>query len=182
MVQRPDHNTSVSGTHSKLLLREGFKVESSRPGQSGEQGCAETCPPAKYSQLQGGKPGLHFVAIPCKAAQGPQMNLSLPLLFPPHSPTAPIHTALSPVGREHSPLQPLSYSFITAVPSTQASSLPPNPPGCLPAFSISAVTSRIDSTQKTCSCRSGANNHWQPDGLRARKMLKLSRKAAGKSP
>lgn len=162
LVQRPDHNTSVSGAHLKSLLwgRPSRQEALGRPGQCGEQGH---------------EPELRFVTIPCKATQGPQVNL---YFFPPHSPTAAIHTALSPTGRQHSPQQPLSYSFTRAVPSMQVSSLPPNPPGCLPASSISAVTSRIDSTQKTCSCRSGATNHWQPDGLRAQKMLKLSSKAA----
>lgn len=153
-----------------LCLRGSFKVTAS--GGSFKAGSS------RQSGEQGREPELRFVAIPCKAAQGPQVNL---FLFPPHPPTAAIPTAW-PMGRQHSSQQPLSYSFTRAVPSIQVSSLPSNPRGCLPASSISAVTSWIDSTQKTCSCRSGATKHWQPDGLRAQKMLKLSSKAAGKSP
>lgn len=179
----------MSGAHSKPPPREGFKADSSL-ARAVWHGWARLCldiPTCKEHPTpidRRGKPGLQFVAVPGKAAQGPQMNLSFSLLLPPHSSLAPVHIALSPMGREHSLLQPLSYS--SSLPKLPLPCKPPpshpNPPGCLPTSSISAVTSQIDSTQKTCGCRSRASNCWQPDGLRARKMLKLSRKAAGKSP
>lgn len=150
-------------------------MESSRPRQSGKAEPRHAHLPST-ANCRGKSLGYTLLLFPYKAAQGPQMNLPLPLLFTLHSLTAPIHTALSPMGREHSPLQPCP----TPVPRLS----PPHksPPGCLPASSISPVSSRIDSTQKTCSCRSGTTNRWQPDGLRAQKILKLSTKAAGKSP
>lgn len=109
--------------------------------KAGWQGWARLC--LRHPHLHSspvhrrGKPGLQFVAVPCEAAQGPQMKLSFPLLHPTHSSAAPIHIVSSPMGKEYSPLQPLSYSFIRAGPSMQASSpkptrLPPlRPPSLL---------------------------------------------------
>lgn len=96
-----------------------------------------------------GKPELQFFAVPCKAAQSPQMNLPSP---PPTSLFTSTHPhSIVPHGKRAfstaAPILPLSK----AIRSRQASPSHPSPPGCLPAFPASANSSQIDSTQKTCS-------------------------------